>query len=280
MMEGKDTGRMPDPDLTTDRMAAAGAKPIIELKHVSMAFRDRRVLDDVSLEVYPGEILVVIGPSGAGKSTLLRLIIGLLKPTTGEIWVDGREVTGLGEEELNNIRRNMGMVFQYSALFDSMTVGENVAFGLRQHTRTPEDEILRIIRRTLRMVGLMGKENVMPSELSGGMKKRVSLARAIAMNPKIVLYDEPTAGLDPVMASTINRLITSIRRILGVTAVVVTHDMDSAFAIADRIAMMYDEKIIETGTPDEIRESANPLVQRFIYGVKNNCIPVQRRARP
>ena len=254
-------------------------EPMIELKNVSMAFKERRILDNLSLQVQPGEILVVIGPSGAGKSTLLRLMIGLLKPIFGEIWVDGHEISQLDEDELNLIRRNMGMVFQYSALFDSMTVGDNVAFGIRQHTAMPEDQILRVIRRTLRMVGLMGKENVMPSELSGGMKKRVSLARAIAGSPKIVLYDEPTSGLDPVMSSTINRLIMSTRRILGVTAVVVTHDMDSAFTIADRIAMMYDEKIIEVGTPDELRQSSNPLVQQFIYGVKNNCIPVRRRAR-
>ena len=253
-------------------------EPMIELKNVSMAFKERRILDNLSLQVQPGEILVVIGPSGAGKSTLLRLMIGLLKPIFGEIWVDGHEISQLDEDELNLIRRNMGMVFQYSALFDSMTVGDNVAFGIRQHTAMPEDQISRVIRRTLRMVGLMGKENVMPSELSGGMKKRVSLARAIAGSPKIVLYDEPTSGLDPVMSSTINRLIMSTRRILGVTAVVVTHDMDSAFTIADRIAMMYDEKIIEVGTPDELRQSSNPLVQQFIYGVKNNCIPVRRRA--
>ena len=253
-------------------------EPMIELKNVSMSFNGRRILNDVSLQIQPGEILVVIGPSGAGKSTLLRLMIGLLKPTAGEIWVDGKEISHLDEEDLNKIRRNMGMVFQYSALFDSMTVGDNVAFGIRQHTDMPEEQISRVIRRTLRMVGLMGKENAMPSELSGGMKKRVSLARAIAINPKIVLYDEPTSGLDPVMSSTINRLILSTRRILGVTAVVVTHDMDSAFAIADRIAMMYDEKIIEVGTPDELRQSSNPLVQKFIYGVKNNCTPVRRRA--
>jgi len=251
---------------------------MIELKNVSMSFKEREILDNVNLQVRPGEILVVIGPSGAGKSTLLRLIIGLLKPMSGEIWVDGHEISRLDEEELNKIRRNMGMVFQYSALFDSMTVGDNVAFGLRQHTHMPEDQILAIIRRTLRMVGLMGKENAMPGELSGGMKKRVSLARALAVNPKIVLYDEPTSGLDPVMSATINRLIMNTRRIMGVTAVVVTHDMDSAFAIADRIAMMYDKKIIEVGTPDELRASSNPLVQRFIFGVKNNCVPVRRRA--
>ena len=254
-------------------------EPMLELKNVSMSFQDRRILDDVSLQVQRGEILVIIGPSGSGKSTLLRLMIGLLKPDSGQIWVDGREISHLDEDDLNQIRRNMGMVFQYSALFDSMTVGENVAFGIRQHTKMPEEEILRVIRRTLRMVGLMGRESAMPSELSGGMKKRVSLARAIALNPKIVLYDEPTSGLDPVMSATINRLIMSTRRIVGVTAVVVTHDMESAFTIADRIAMIYDEKIIALGTPDEFRQSANPVVQQFVAGVKNSCIPVQRRAR-
>ena len=254
-------------------------EPMLELKNVSMSFQDRRILDDVSLQVQRGEILVIIGPSGSGKSTLLRLMIGLLKPDSGQIWVDGREISHLDEDDLNQIRRNMGMVFQYSALFDSMTVGENVAFGIRQHTKMPEEEILRVIRRTLRMVGLMGRENAMPSELSGGMKKRVSLARAIALNPKIVLYDEPTSGLDPVMSATINRLIMSTRRIMGVTAVVVTHDMESAFTIADRIAMIYDERIIEVGTPAEFRQSDNPIVQQFISGVKNTCVPVQRRAR-
>lgn len=254
------------------------AAPMIKLRDVSISFRERSILRNLNLAVNPGEILVVIGPSGAGKSTLLRLMIGLLKPTSGEIWVNGQEITRMDEDELNLIRRNMGMVFQYSALFDSMTVGENVAFGIRQHTDMPESQILTVIRRTLRMVGLMGRENVMPSELSGGMKKRVSLARAIAINPKIVLYDEPTSGLDPVMSATINRLIMSTRRILGVTAVVVTHDMDSAFTIADRIAMMYDEQIIEIGTPDEFRQSNNPVVKQFIGGVRNNCIPVRRRA--
>lgn len=252
---------------------------MIELKNVFMSYNDRCILSDINLKVAAGEIMVVIGPSGAGKSTLLRLIIGLLKPTSGEIWVDGREISGLDEDNLNVIRRNMGMVFQYSALFDSMTVGENVAFGLRQHTKMDEQHILSIVRRTLRMVGLMGKENIMPNELSGGMKKRVSLARAIALNPKIVLYDEPTSGLDPIMSSTINRLIMSTRRILGVTAVVVTHDMDSAFTIADHIAMMYDKKIIEVGTPDEIRNSPNPLVQQFIVGAKASCIPTRRREK-
>ena len=261
-----------------DETAEPKSDIMIELKNVSMSFKERRILNDVSFQVKTGETMVVIGPSGAGKSTLLRLMIGLLKPTSGRILIEGHEITRLKEAELNKIRRNMGMVFQYSALFDSMTVGENVAFGIRQHTDMPEEKILSVIRRTLRMVGMMGRENVMPNELSGGMKKRVGLARAIALNPQIVLYDEPTAGLDPVMSATINRLIMSTRRILGVTAVVVTHDMDSAFTIADRIAMMYDEKIIEIATPEEFRQSKNPIVQQFISGVRNSCIPIRRRA--
>ena len=250
---------------------------MITFKNVTKRYKTNIGLDDVSIKIEKGDFVFLVGPSGAGKSTLLRLMIGLLKPDSGEIWVDGQEIAQLNEDGLNQIRRNMGMVFQYSALFDSMTVGDNVAFGIRQHTKMPEDQIAGVIKRTLRMVGLMGKENVMPSELSGGMKKRVSLARAIALNPKIVLYDEPTSGLDPVMSSTINRLIMSTQRILGVTAVVVTHDMDSAFTIADRIAMMYDEKIIEIATPDEFRQSENPLVRQFINGVRNNCIPGRRR---
>lgn len=252
---------------------------MIKLVNVSMGFRNKQVLDNISLEIQHGETMVIIGPSGSGKSTILRLIIGLLKPTVGEIWVDGREISRLGEDELNGIRRKMGMVFQYSALFDSMSVGENVAFGLRQHTAMNEEEIARMVRRRLRMVGLAGQEAVMPSELSGGMKKRVSLARAIAINPQIVLYDEPTAGLDPIMSTTIDRLICSTTRIMGVTSVVVTHHMSSAFNIADRIAMIYGGKIIETGTVNEIKKSANPIVQQFIHGWTRPEQFAKRRSR-
>lgn len=239
---------------------------MIRLENVSIRFRDKAVLEDINLMVSHGETMVIIGPSGSGKSTLLRLMIGLVKPSAGEIWINDREISRLGEDELNIIRRDMGMVFQYSALFDSMTVGENVAFGLRQHTTMSEEEIARVVRRKLRMVGLSGQENVMPSELSGGMKKRVSLARAIAVNPHILFYDEPTAGLDPIMSATIGRLICSTRRLMGVTSVVVTHDMTSAFNIADRIAMIYEGRIVETGTVTEIKESMNQVVQQFIHG--------------
>jgi len=239
---------------------------MIKLVNVNMNFRGKQVLKDINLTIEQGEIMVIIGPSGSGKSTLLRLIIGLLKPTSGEIWVNGREITTMTEDELNKIRLEMGMVFQYSALFDSMSVGENVAFGLRQHTDMPEEEIARIVRRKLRMVGLRGQETAMPNELSGGMKKRVSLARAIAIDPHIVLYDEPTAGLDPIMSNTINRLIVSTRRMIDATSVVVTHDMSSVFSIADRIAMIYGGSIIETGTPEIIRQSENPIMVKFIRG--------------
>ncbi|SMC38525.1 ABC transporter ATP-binding protein [Sporomusa malonica] len=239
---------------------------MIKLVNVNMNFRGKQTLRDINLTVKQGEIMVIIGPSGSGKSTLLRLIIGLLKPTSGEVWVSDREITRMTEDELNKVRLEMGMVFQYSALFDSMSVGENVAFGLRQHTDMPEEEILRTVRRKLRMVGLRGQENAMPNELSGGMKKRVSLARAIAINPHLVLYDEPTAGLDPIMSNTIDRLIVSTRRMIDATSVVVTHDMSSAFRIADRIAMIYDGSIIEIGTPDTIKQSENPIVAKFIRG--------------
>ncbi len=252
---------------------------MIKLKNVSIAFHGNRVLDSINLDIAEGEIMVIIGPSGSGKSTILRLMIGLLRPTSGEIWINGQEISRLNEEELNVIRRKMGMVFQYSALFDSMSVGENVAFGLRQHTSLTEDEIARTVRRRLRMVGLAGQEDVMPSQLSGGMKKRVSLARAIAINPQIVLYDEPTAGLDPIMSTTIDRLICSIRRILNVTSVVVTHHMSSAFNIADRIAMISGGKIIEIGTVSEIKKSANPIVQQFIHGWTKPGTFAKRRAR-
>lgn len=253
---------------------------MIKLVNVNMDFRGKQVLRDINLEVSAGEILVIIGPSGSGKSTLLRLIIGLLKPTSGEVWVSGHEISQMNENEINQVRRHMGMVFQYSALFDSMNVGDNVAFGLRQHTDTAEADIQKIVRRKLRMVGLAGHQKDMPNELSGGMKKRVSLARAIALDPEIVLYDEPTAGLDPIMSTTIDRLIASTRRILGVTSVVVTHHMPSAFTVADRIVMIHQGRIVEQGSVDEIKQSVNPIVQQFIHGWTTADARNERRFRP
>lgn len=252
---------------------------MIKLVDVNLSYQDKPVLKDINLEVVKGEILVVIGPSGSGKSTLLRLIIGLLQPTSGEVWVNNQEISRMNENELNQMRRQMGMVFQYSALFDSMSVGENVAFGLRQHTELSEAEIQKVVRNKLRMVGLSGHEQDMPNELSGGMKKRVSLARAIALNPEIVLFDEPTAGLDPIMSATIDRLIASTRRRLGVTSIVVTHDMSSAFKLADRIIMIHDGRIIESGSVDDIKNSNNHLVQRFIQGWMALDSKAERRFR-
>jgi len=251
---------------------------MIKLTNINMSFHDKQILKDINLEVNQGETMVVIGPSGSGKSTILRLIIGLLKPTSGEIWVKGQEIASLAEDDLNKVRMDMGMVFQYSALFDSMTVGDNVAFGLREHTSMSEKEIAKIISRNLRMVGLAEREKVMPNELSGGMKKRVSLARAIAMKPQMMLYDEPTAGLDPISSGTIDRLIMNTKRMLGVTSVVVTHQMSSAFTIADRIAMIHDGRIIEVGTVEQIKSSENALVQQFIHGLKTPGAYARRRS--
>lgn len=252
---------------------------MIKLVNIGMSFHGKNILQDINLEVTKGETLVVIGPSGSGKSTLLRLMVGLLKPTKGEVWIKEQEISLLAEDDLNKIRMGMGMVFQYSALFDSMTVGDNVAFGLREHTNMSEAEIHKIVTRNLRMVGLAGQEDVMPNELSGGMKKRVSLARAIAIRPEIMLYDEPTAGLDPIMSGTIDRLIMNAQRVLGVTSVVVTHHMSSAFKIADRIAMIHGGRIIEMGTVEQIRNSENAVVQQFIQGLKSPGAYVRRRSQ-
>ncbi|WP_177503763.1 ABC transporter ATP-binding protein [Anaerosinus sp.] len=241
---------------------------MIELKGVNKSFQQRRILKNINLEITKGETLAIIGASGSGKSTLLRLIIGLLKPDDGEIWIKNKEISNLPEKELNEVRLNMGMVFQYSALFDSMTIGDNVAFGLREHTTLSEAEIKEIVQENLRMVDLAGFENMMPNELSGGMKKRVSLARAIAFKPDILLYDEPSAGLDPIMSAKIDELIYHMQQKLGVTSIVVTHHMNSAFAIADRIAMIHEGEIIAIGDVEMIQNLKNPIVQNFIHGSK------------
>ena len=241
---------------------------MIELKGVNKSFQQRRILKNINLEITKGETLAIIGASGSGKSTLLRLIIGLLKPDDGEIWIKNKEISNLPEKELNEVRLNMGMVFQYSALFDSMTIGDNVAFGLREHTTLSEAEIKEIVQENLRMVDLAGFENMMPNELSGGMKKRVSLARAIAFKPDILLYDEPSAGLDPIMSAKIDEMIYHMQQKLGVTSIVVTHHMNSAFAIAYRIAMIHEGEIIAIGDVEMIQNLKNPIVQNFIHGSK------------
>ncbi|OGV96440.1 MAG: ABC transporter ATP-binding protein [Nitrospinae bacterium RIFCSPLOWO2_02_FULL_39_110] len=238
----------------------------ISIQDVYKSFGNNHVLRGAFLEIKKGESMVVIGGSGTGKSVLIKCVIGLLKPEKGEIYIDGQEVASLKEGDLNEIRKKFGMLFQWGALFDSMRVWENVSFGLRQHTRLKDTEIKDIVIEKLKLVGLRNVENLMPSELSGGMRKRVSLARAIAMEPEILLYDEPTTGLDPIMADVINELIIHLREKIKVTSIAITHDMVSAYKIADRIAMLYKGEIIEVGTPEGIRNSKNEIVQQFIQG--------------
>jgi len=239
---------------------------MIVVKEVYKSFGQNHVLRGANLEVRCGESMVVLGGSGTGKSVLIKCIIGLLRHDRGEIYVDGTEISRLDEDEWNELRKKFGMLFQRDALFDSLTVWENVGFALRQHTKMPDDEIKATAVEKLKLVGLKNIENLMPSELSGGMRKRVSLARAIAMEPAILLYDEPTTGLDPIMANVINELIVEMREKLDVTSIAITHDMNSAYRIADRIAMLYRGQIIQVGTPEEIKASANEIVQQFIHG--------------
>jgi phospholipid/cholesterol/gamma-HCH transport system ATP-binding protein len=247
----------------------------IEVVDLHKSFGGKHVLTGVNLEVRNGESMVVIGGSGVGKSVLFKCIIGLLRPDSGGIRVDGQEITSLNEKSLNEIRKKFGMLFQAGALFDSLPVWENVGFGLKQHTSLRDEEIKAIAIEKLGLVGLSHVEDLMPSELSGGMRKRVSLARAIAMEPEILLYDEPTTGLDPIMADVINELIVQMRKKLRVTSIAITHDMVSAYKIADRIAMLYEGKIIEIGTPQQNRESSNAIVQQFIQGRAEGPIRVR-----
>jgi len=239
---------------------------VIRIVGLHKDFGGKAVLRGVNLEIARGEIMVVIGQSGSGKSVLLKHLIGLLAPDRGEIYIDGREVTCLPRQARLGVARRFGYLFQGAALFDSLTVAENVAFGLERYTAYDRNEIRRIVTESLERVGLRGVEDLMPQELSGGMKKRVGLARAIAYRPEIILYDEPSTGIDPIRADSINDLILQLKREMEVTSVVITHDMVSTFKLADRVAMLYEGRIVEVGTPAEIRASANGVVQQFIHG--------------
>lgn len=241
---------------------------MIQLVDVCKSFENKEALKHINLGINEGETLAIIGGSGSGKSTLLRLLIGLIRPTSGEILVRGRDMARMDEAQLDELRLHMGMVFQYSALFDSMSVGDNVAFGLREHTDKSEAEIARIVREKLALVGLTGVEQMMPNELSGGMKKRVGLARAIAIEPSIIFYDEPSSGLDPIMTERIDELIVSTRQRLGVTSVVVTHDMASACRIADRIAMIYEGELIAVDTTENFKQLRDERVQAFFHTLR------------
>jgi len=240
---------------------------MIDIIELYKDFNNRRVLDGLSLKIDTGSTCVIIGRSGCGKSVLLKHIVGILRPDKGKLLVDNQEVDKLNEDELNALRLKIGMVFQGGALFDSMTVAENVGFGLIEHDGIARKELLERVEGALCMVGLCGIGNLMPSELSGGMKKRVALARAICINPQIILYDEPTTGIDPITADSINELIIGLHDKLKVTSIVVTHDMKSAYKIADRIAMMYQGKIIAQGSPEEIQNTDHPVVHQFINGL-------------
>jgi len=240
--------------------------PLIELRNVFKAFGKLTVLDHIDLTVETGESLVIIGASGSGKSVTLKHMVGLLQPDSGEVWFDGKRTDQLSEREWVSIRKQFGFLFQMGALFDSMTVEDNIAFPMRQHTAKPPEEISKLVDHWLRLVGLPDARKKMPSELSGGQRKRVALARAIALEPRVILYDEPTTGLDPVRADVINELILKMKNELNVTSVVVTHDMHSAFKVASRIVMLHRGRFIFDGTAEEIQRSGDPVIRDFVKG--------------
>jgi phospholipid/cholesterol/gamma-HCH transport system ATP-binding protein len=240
---------------------------MIEVRHLKKGFDEQSVLNDISFRIENSESVAIIGRSGCGKSVLLKHLIGLLKPDSGEVLIDGENIVPMNERQLLRVRRKFGMVFQSSALFDSMTVAENVAFGLRRHEHLTEAEIAWRVASALEVVDLPGTENKNPAELSGGMRKRVGLARAIIYEPQIVLYDEPTTGLDPIVSDSIDKLMMHVRDNLKVTTVVVTHDMRTARRVGNRVLMMHDRRIYASGAPDEFFASQDPVVRQFVDGV-------------
>ncbi|MGQ9560377.1 MAG: ABC transporter ATP-binding protein [Candidatus Oleimicrobiaceae bacterium] len=248
----------------TEAVPQGGAA--IEFRAIHKYFGDNRVLRGLSLTVNPGQTLVVLGRSGCGKSVLLKILLGLLRPDSGEVWFDGVEITDLRERELVAVRKQIGMLFQGSALFDSLTVGENVAYWLREHTKLADEEIAVRVAECLRFVDMEGTEELMPSQLSGGMRKRVALARAMIATPRVMLYDEPTTGLDPITATTINALIRKTQRELGVTSIVVTHELQSAFSVAQRVAVINEGVIVAEGSKEEVQASTDEFVRTFLAG--------------
>ncbi len=240
--------------------------PKISVRNLVAHYGEHLVLDDISFDVMPGETMVILGESGCGKSTLLRCIIGLHKPTEGEILINGLDITKISPEEFDDIRKKFGVLFQSAALFNSMTIGDNVALPLREHTRLDESVINIMVKIKLELVGLTGAESLLPSQLSGGMKKRAGLARALAMDPEILFFDEPSAGLDPRVSADIDSLILKLKHAFHITMVTVTHEISSAFAIADRIAMVHKGRLLFCGRPEEMRNSENELVRKFLGG--------------
>lgn len=258
----------PSPDQET-----AHGEVVVRCRGVTKSYGERQILHGIDLEVRKGQTLVIMGGSGHGKSTLLRLMIGAERPDSGSIEIFGKDITQLTELEMYPLKRRFGVLFQSGALYNSMTVGENIALPLREHTELDDNIIKIIVKLKLELVGLRDFEDLIPAQLSGGMKKRVGLARAIALDPEIIFYDEPGAGLDPVVLAVIDELITGLGAKLGVASIVVTHEMQSAFRIADRMVLLYRGDIVAEGTPDEIRNSENPIVQQFIRGEAEGPIP-------
>jgi len=249
---------------------------VIRIRDLHVAFGGRPVLAGVDLDVYRGETLVILGGSGSGKSTILRVLIGALRPDSGKVDVLDREIHRLDEDALTSVKRRFGILFQSGALYNSMTVADNIALPLREHTDLDEGIIRIMVKMKLELVGLRDFESLMPAHLSGGMRKRVGLARALALDPEIIFYDEPGAGLDPIVAGVIDKLIMDLSRKLGVTSVVVTHEMGSAFRIATRMVMLYEGRIVADGTPEEFRNSTDPLVRQFVNGEPDGPIPLRR----
>jgi phospholipid/cholesterol/gamma-HCH transport system ATP-binding protein len=239
---------------------------MIRLVNLNKSFNGQEVLRDLNLTIPSGQTTVIVGLSGGGKSVLLKHIMGLMRPDSGEIWINGDEINRLSQRELYRIRKRFGMLFQEGALFDSMSVGENVAFPIREHKKMSQAEIEKLVCEKLSLVGLSGIEAKMPSELSGGMRKRVALARAMALDPDIMLFDEPTTGLDPIMTGTIDQLIVETQKRFKMTCVVISHDIQSVFRIAHNIVMLYEGKIIEGGIPEVFRQSTNKIIQDFLQG--------------
>jgi phospholipid/cholesterol/gamma-HCH transport system ATP-binding protein len=255
--------------------APPGDEDIIVVRDLVKTFNGRTILDGINVSIKKGDVLVIMGGSGCGKSTLLRQIIGLAKPDSGEVWVRGQEIAQMEEKPLAELRKKFGMLFQSGALFNSMTVGENVSLPILEHTKLSDEVVNIMVKIKLELVGLTGFEHLMPAEISGGMKKRVALARAIALDPDILFCDEPSAGLDPVMTAVVDTLMVDLSKKLGMTLVVVTHDMTSAFRIATKMVMLFQGKLVASGTPEYIRKLDNPILKQFINGEADGPIPLR-----